>query len=405
MITLKKFEFIDKGNLFRVNCITYVNGKKEILYYEAEQEYKQYFCDDRIDGIVVMILYRAMRGNHNIHSDIPISEKLYFQLTEYLIPELSKRSNGKFHNISLICSTISTPYQTPRKAATGISCGVDSLFTVHRHTKESIASNFKVDQLLIINTDSVKTVHDYSKRFEINAERAKLFGQKVGLPVLSINTNFRDYVESDNVRYTSECACVMAGAALLFSKLIGTYYFASSYKMDKFLLSPLADCGYHDIFSLPMFSTENTNIYSDIGASRFEKTKTITEYEPSYSFLNVCWDSSADIYTNCSVCGKCVRTMTALDVMGKLDLYKNVFDLKKYEDNKEEIWGKVLAEKDNDEFFGEVIENVEKYNFKIPENSYKIMKRICSNKKRELNKQKQKEFILKIKFKIKRILT
>ena len=31
---------------------------------------------------------------------------------------------------------------------------------------------------------------------------------------------------------------------------------------------------------------------------------------------------------NCSVCNKCLRTQITLDLLGKLDLYQDVFDLK-----------------------------------------------------------------------------
>jgi len=65
--------------------------------------------------------------------------------------------------------------------------------------------------------------------------------------------------------------------------------------------------------------------------SRFQKMEDLSEFEPSFDFLSVCYNGSR----NCGRCEKCVRTMLILDALGKLDLYRNVFDVDRYRENKQ----------------------------------------------------------------------
>ena len=84
-----------------------------------------------------------------------------------------------------------------------------------------------------------------------------------------------------------------------------------------------------------MFSIPTLSIYSE-GAtlSRLEKTKKVTEYYPSYKYLNVCTVTNE----NCNKCEKCIRTLLALDTLEKLDLYKEVFDINYYKSHRQEYY-------------------------------------------------------------------
>lgn len=73
------------------------------------------------------------------------------------------------------------------------------------------------------------------------------------------------------------------------------------------------------------FSTENISFYS-AGAevSRLEKVKALTDFPPSYDYLNVCDDEYGK---NCGKCKKCIGNMVSLYALGKLDLYRSVYDV------------------------------------------------------------------------------
>ena len=57
-----------------------------------------------------------------------------------------------------------------------------------------------------------------------------------------------------------------------------------------------------------------------------QKLKIVADYAPSYKYLNVCLKDG----NNCGRFEKCARTMTGLDALGKLDYYREVFDVDYY---------------------------------------------------------------------------
>ena len=79
-----------------------VTGENEIhtLWYETSAEFMDYFTDDRIDPFVVNLLMYAMEHQYDIESDAPISEKLHYQLSEYLMPCIVEQVGG-YHHIKL----------------------------------------------------------------------------------------------------------------------------------------------------------------------------------------------------------------------------------------------------------------------------------------------------------------
>ncbi len=74
----------------RVEVVIHRNNEKKVVWFETEPEYYNSLVVDRVDGIVVAFLPDAIQAGENIESDIPISDKLYYQLTYNLIPILSK---------------------------------------------------------------------------------------------------------------------------------------------------------------------------------------------------------------------------------------------------------------------------------------------------------------------------
>ena len=62
---------------------------------------------------------------------------------------------------------------------------------------------------------------------------------------------------------------------------------------------------------------------------RLKKVLAIADYRPAQLRLNVC-NSVRTLEKNCSVCSKCRRSMLDLELLGKLDLFKEAFDVDLY---------------------------------------------------------------------------
>ena len=80
-------------------------------------------------------------------------------------------------------------------------------------------------------------------------------------------------------------------------------------------------------------------IHSEGGTlSRFEKTKQVVMYPPSFKYLNVCTSTS----NNCGKCEKCTRTLLALDALNKLDSYNMVFDIEYYKKHRQDYYAQMI---------------------------------------------------------------
>ena len=85
--TIKKI--IENDRIKLSFLISKNENENECIWYEVEKKYKDCLCDDRIDGIVVSLLPIAMKSGYEvIESEYPISEKLYYNLTYHVIPQI-----------------------------------------------------------------------------------------------------------------------------------------------------------------------------------------------------------------------------------------------------------------------------------------------------------------------------
>ncbi len=64
------------------------------LWFAVPKEYRPYFCTDRADGFVVGLLFTAMQYGEDIHVIGCVSEKLLFDLNNYVVPLLKAFSPG-----------------------------------------------------------------------------------------------------------------------------------------------------------------------------------------------------------------------------------------------------------------------------------------------------------------------
>ena len=106
------------------------NREDSGLWFAVPKEYKQYLCVERGDAFVTAMIWYAMVTGSDIECEVPVSKSMAFQINYYLIPALMKEEKGYKHRIKLICPTTDQPYPNVGAVGTGMSCGVDSLYTL-----------------------------------------------------------------------------------------------------------------------------------------------------------------------------------------------------------------------------------------------------------------------------------
>ena len=94
------------------------------------------------------------------------------------------------------------------------------------------------------------------------------------------------------------------------------------------LVAALPDDLTFDFILFDMCSTRNTKIFSTLATQeRTERTEYIIDDTLTKKYLHVCIKTIDDgPVHNCGRCYKCLRTLAAIDILGKLPEYETIFD-------------------------------------------------------------------------------
>lgn len=323
-------------------CEIEIRGVKNVLQAIVDEEYADYLTDDRADGFFVICMYKCFKEGLCLESKVPVSTRLLYQVKNYMMNVYCEAYHVSPFSVEAPTTDVVLP--SAGGVGTGITCGVDSLYTVACHCNlggMQCLPKYQLSHLVLMNVGS----HDIGKEdtatlFSNRVTLAKNFCNKYGFKFVEIDTDFRAFLPYD---YTEYHGIVNGSVILLLEKLFGIYYSSSSYKISEFKLNRY-DVSQFELFNLAVLSTDNTTFYTTGGdVSRYDKVKLLSQWEPSFNFLNVCNSYS----TNCSKqhCVKCCRTMIELDALNALENYKSVFNLELYEKNKYDYLGEFYARK------------------------------------------------------------
>ena len=334
-------------------------NQTQTLWYRLDAEYSDSFCDDRGDGLVASLLFFSLMNGADIVSTLPISEKLYYQLTYYLIPQLCRCNKSVISPIKIEAPLVSTAYWEATGVGCGISCGVDSFTTLYEYTKLVPLDSYKLTHLTYFKVGA----HDgqigkYDKEvqedlFQSQLSHAKAFCTWYGYKLIVVESNLTEIIDRmfGFYNYGQFHSYVDAGTVLQLQKLFHRYYYSPGYCLDQFLMDVKNDSSRYDGVLLPMLSTETTSFYSsNQEMSRIEKVRLISDFEQSYDWLLVCWLHKP----NCGKCGKCIRTMLELDFVGKLERYRACFDVDEYFRNRDKYLRLIVRTKERDYFMTEL---------------------------------------------------
>lgn len=286
-------------------------------------------CADRIDAYVWGLLPLAMFLGEDICSDSPISESLYYNL-EYHFIEMLTRNNKEWKRIHIHAPLITDICQCDRQInVTGISCGVDSLYTVATHSDNNIPQSHRINTLAFFNCGA-SYIPGRSVHTDLNDGRQQMaeeFAKEYGYHFLYIESNLPQiYEKYTSYNHVTNHTYMMLFCSYFLQGSIGHYYYSSGYSYNEFSFNALAenhgDASHYDLFTLDMASIGGLHYHSTGGnVTRFEKIKLITNYKPAQNYLNVCVKS----LENCCTCNKCLRTIFSLEALGTMDNFKNVF--------------------------------------------------------------------------------
>ncbi len=353
----------DDGKSVVVSADFICGQDRDTLWFKLATEYREYVETERSDAFLVGLLFYAMIRGEDIEIESTISEKLYYNLSNYLIPALTL-ANPKLLPIKVFPAKLATEsVNIGKSVGTGFSGGIDSFCTIYEHYANSrCPQGYRLTHLTFFNTGSHGDLGGdearvlFNKRFNILKE----FPKEIGLNFIFVDSNISEVLQ---MNFASTHTMRNMAPVLLLQKLFRVYYYSSGYRMDDFrIIGAASDTSSYDILNTAMLSTESVNLYSSgTQYTRVEKTALISKYEPTWRYLNVC---ASDDH-NCSSCFKCMRTLFTLELVGNIQNYSQVFDLSKYSQQRKRYIAEILYNKKK-YIYRDIFDKMIKRGFSVP---------------------------------------
>lgn len=311
--------------------------EEKTMWVAVEEENADMLADNVYDPFVLVPVYLGMHYKQDVHIDGNISPRLYHNMQHYLM-NIFDRFSDYTSPIRFTVDGFDTVEQVGGLIGTGLSCGVDSSMTIYDNFINESDPNFKINSLFFFDcgTHGVFEADTSHRRFLDRAAMNQTAADELGLPMYLVNSNYHAFhrkIDQERVGYLSIYSC-----ALSLQRYVKRYYSPGTFSYDEIArfskLSRDRDIAeYCESYMLHLISTESFELVSDgCQYSRAEKIERIIEWPFVQRHLNICAaEKYADVH-NCSRCAKCAWTLLALEAMGKLEPFKDVFDL--------EIWRK-----------------------------------------------------------------
>ncbi len=334
------------------------------LFFEVEKKWGGYLICDRSDAFVLALLELAMEKKCDIKYQAPLSETLKYQLEQYFITVYSRKLKGLSPIKLLGKTTIEVP-ESVGVAGTGFSGGVDSFYSVLSHLDSVYPSKRVTHVLLAVNGAALTGMSEAIDQRWFEDLKYKFFPitKELGVELVCVNSNISLLNQYKKTLKGGDCI-VTSSFVHALRKLFGTYYWASSYEADILDFTGEDPC-FMEPFAVPLMSVEGLRFYhSGCEANRVEKVAYIADNPIVQKSLTVCGESE-----NCGYCVKCLRTMTELYSLNKLEKFDAVFNVEEYKRN---LSSKIARElvMDHLPFTTDILASMEQNNVHVPISSY-----------------------------------
>jgi len=269
-------------------------------------------ANGNLDAFVAALVLPAMRAGDPMHAQGTLSLRFIHGLLEYQrifhswLPELQVVAITAEEYAPRIPNTPAV------SAGAAFSGGVDSFYTLLSHLpSQNTVPYLPVSHLVFVHGFDIPLTDKES--FTVAEDAYGKLAQELGIQLVPMTTNIRHVTGSVSWELThgSALASVAHCLAVLFRWFLipsthtygDAFPWGSDFRVDHLL------------------STEALEIVCDGShATRMEKVRAIAGWPQVYSRLRVCWETSNGL-SNCGTCDKCIRTQTALELLGVRDRF------------------------------------------------------------------------------------
>ena len=343
------------------------------IYFEIDEKYSYMLNDDSYDAFVLVPLWLAMLHKQNLHIRGKVSKKLYQNIKWYIQKIWCDFYDALSPVTFLVDGFSSPPKKLGKIVGTGISCGVDCLSTVYDHFVKEDDPDYKINALIYFDCGILGQFGIDEKRMQelvLNRyEIAKKIADELGLPCYYLKSNVQNFRKLEDL--TKVGPLLRFSCAISLSEAVSKFYIPNekTYEQVKKYSAHYRNnilTTFCEPYLIPLIETERIELIIDgCQYRRVDKLKKIVDWDISKKYLNVCWRYTPD-GSNCGLCPKCLRTLLPLEILGKLDDYKNVFDIEQYKKNSFGYKVRCVKVYDEEPFETENVDFAKENNFPMP---------------------------------------
>lgn len=385
MLSIGKIYCANEAGQARICADLTLNQKGTTLWFGVEESQKQFLCAERSDAFVMALLPSAMRSGNDITFQTPMSERLHYQLTQYLIPTVCD-AGDLYHPIKLIGPVTAEKIANLGGVGTGFSAGVDCLYSIMTHGKDS---PLPLTHIAVFNVGAFDG-SEYRKNFQNACADATGYAVEQDLGLVCLDSNAYEVIPEE---FLEVCSYRNLAGALALQGLFSCYLLSSGIAFQKFHFT-LRNGASYDLLMVHCAQTESLAVYSSGGqAPRHEKLKALSEWEPAYNWLHPCFRNRLS-KGNCGKCKKCIHTMTELYAYGTLSRFGAVFDVEDYLKHLSENLGYLLTIQDQP-LYQNALLLLKEHNIPIPEEAYEEAEKLRNRSKVALRTQTEQNDALR----------
>lgn len=254
-----------------------------------------------LDGFVMGVLFYAMSTEQDIHVHGAMSKSALRNLNEFQEAWRSwKRPLYKKIRIIPERTIEQSELSLQNDAIAAFSGGVDSTFTLLRHTGDRLGSGSYGLKKSVLMVHGFDVPLENANQLDALVKRTSPLLEELGVGIRVIRTNLKEadlQIWEDS--FLSQLACCLHNYAHEFG-----YGLAGSSEPYDALLLPWGSNPATDY----LLSGAGFQIVHDgAGYSRTEKVEEIARHPTAESVVKVCWEGK-ETHKNCGVCEKCTRT-------------------------------------------------------------------------------------------------
>ena len=219
MITLHAPEVRREGDRAYLRSSIENCDRADALWYSVPLEYADALAVGSPDAFVIGLLPVAMEEGRGIVVKGSLSERLFYNLTNYLMPIL-EGVRPELSTVTILPDDLTRRDMNGVAVASGFSGGVDSFSLLADHIIGSVPPGYRMTHLLFNNVGAHGPGSEGQRAFEWRRRALLPAAQEIGLPLVTIESNI-DQILTGPFQRTHTLRNVSAAHAL--QGLIGKF--------------------------------------------------------------------------------------------------------------------------------------------------------------------------------------